>query len=114
MKVEIPEKEPVFDLTGLRQMGDEDFLNEMIRIFKSSSARSIENCKKAIKLKFRDAISNEAHKMLPPARHLSATELVKALEGLQRNASKESFEALSSRVTEIEAFYNGIRDAIKN
>jgi signal transduction histidine kinase/DNA-binding response OmpR family regulator len=114
IKVEIPEKEPVFDLTSLRQMGDEDFLNEMIRIFKSSSARSIENCKKAIKLKFRDAISNEAHKMLPPARHLSATELVKALEGLQRNASKESFEALSSRVTEIEAFYNGIRDAIKN
>jgi CheY-like chemotaxis protein len=114
MKVEKPDLVPAFDLTSLKQMGDDDFVNEMIRIFKSSSARSIENCKKAIKLKIRDGISNEAHKMLPPARHLSANELVKALEGLQRSASRESFEALSVRISKIETLYIGIKEAIKN
>jgi hypothetical protein len=50
--------------------------------------------------------------MLPPARHLSANELVRALEGLQRNSSKESFEQLSVRIAEIESLYTGIKDAI--
>jgi signal transduction histidine kinase/ActR/RegA family two-component response regulator/HPt (histidine-containing phosphotransfer) domain-containing protein len=114
MKVERPDKAPIFDLTSLSQMGDQDFVDEMIRIFKSSSARSIENCKKAVKLKIRDGISNEAHKMLPPARHLSANELVKALEGLQRNASRESFDQLSGRILEIEILYIGIKEALSN
>ncbi|MFT7381346.1 MAG: signal transduction histidine kinase/FixJ family two-component response regulator [Roseivirga sp.] len=112
MKVERPDKAPNFDLTSLSQMGDQDFVDEMIRIFKSSSARSIENCKKAVKFKIRDGISNEAHKMLPPARHLSAIELVKALEGLQRNASKESFDQLSARIVEIESLYMGIKEGL--
>jgi CheY-like chemotaxis protein len=112
MSIQQSDKAPVFDLTSLSQMGDQDFVNEMIRIFKSSSARSIENCKKAVKLKIRDGISNEAHKMLPPARHLSANELVRALEALQRNAFKESFDELTARITEIEILYTGIKEAL--
>jgi len=104
---------PKFDLTGLREMGDDDFVNEMVDIFKSSSARSIENLKKAIKLKIRDSLKNEAHKMLPPARHLGATDLVKALETLQMKAGKETFDELSVRIAEIEATYNGIKEALK-
>lgn len=105
---------PKFDLTGLRQMGDDDFVNEMVDIFKSSSARSIENLKKAIQLKIRDSLKNEAHKMLPPARHLSATDLVKALEALQMKASKETFDELSVRIAEIESIYKGIKEALNS
>lgn len=102
-----------FDLSGLREMGDDDFVKEMVSIFKSSSARSIENLKKAIQLKIRESLKNEAHKMLPPARHLSATDLVKALETLQAKADKETFDELSIRIAEIETIYNGIKEALK-
>lgn len=102
-----------FDLDGLRQMGDDDFVNEMVEIFKASSARSIENLKKAVKLKIRDSIRNEAHKMLPPARHLSAADLVKELETLQKKADKESFDELSLRIQKIETIYQSIREALK-
>tara|TARA_R110001599_G_scaffold191266_2_gene386016 strand:- start:12450 stop:14870 length:2421 start_codon:yes stop_codon:yes gene_type:complete len=104
---------PKFDLSGLREMGDDDFVKEMVDIFKSSSARSIENLKKAIQLKIRESLKNEAHKMLPPARHLSATDLVKALEALQIKADKETFDELSIRIAEIETIYNGIKAALK-
>ncbi|KYG83713.1 ATP-binding protein [Roseivirga echinicomitans] len=102
-----------FDLSGLSEMGDDDFVKEMVDIFKSSSARSIENLKKAIQLKIRESLKNEAHKMLPPARHLSATDLVKALEALQAKADKETFDELSIRIAEIETIYNGITAALK-
>ncbi len=102
-----------FDLSGLREMGDDDFVKEMVSIFKSSSARSIENLKKAIQLKIRESLKNEAHKMLPPARHLSATDLVKALETLQAKADRETFDELSIRIAEIETIYNGIKEALK-
>ena len=101
-----------FDLSGLRQMGDETFVKEMVDIFKSSSARSIDNLKKAIQLKIRESLKNEAHKMLPPARHLSATELVKALEALQSKADKENFDELNVRVSEIEVIFNGIKNGL--
>ncbi len=98
-----------FDLSGLRQMGDEHFVKEMVDIFKSSSALSIENLKKAIYLKKRESLNNEAHKMLPPARHLSATDLIIALEALQAMADTEAFEELSIRVAEIEVIYKGLK-----
>ncbi|WP_323755647.1 response regulator [Roseivirga sp.] len=110
---EIVTEVPKFDLSGLREMGDDEFVNEMVDIFKSSSARSIENLKMAIELKIRDSLKNEAHKMLPPARHLSATDLVKALEALQIKADKETFDELSIRIAEIETIYNGITAALK-
>ncbi|MGW8123381.1 ATP-binding protein [Roseivirga echinicomitans] len=104
---------PKFDLSDLREMGDEEFVREMVDIFKSSSARSIENLKQAIQLKIRESLKNEAHKMLPPARHLGATDLVKALELIQTKADKESFHELSVRITEIETIYCGIKAALK-
>lgn len=99
----------LYDLDTLKSIGDKDFVNEMIDTFRSSANKSLANLRKAVKLKIRSGIKEEAHKMLPPARHLSAEVLVNSLEKLQKMAEKSSFEDLDKQIDEVESIYFAIK-----
>lgn len=101
--------EVLFDLSTLKSIGDKDFVDEMIHTFKQSASTSLKNLRKAVKLKIRNGISDEAHKMLPPARHLSAKSLVAAIEKLQSMAKTASFEQISDQIDRVENIYTLIK-----
>ena len=101
--------EVLFDLSTLKSIGDKDFVDEMIHTFKQSASTSLKNLRKAVKLKIRNGISDEAHKMLPPARHLSAKSLVAAIEKLQSMAKSASFEQISDQIDRVENIYTLIK-----
>ena len=81
----------------------------MIHTFKQSANTSLKNLRKAVKLQIRNGISDEAHKMLPPARHLSAKTLVTAIEKLQNMANTTSFEQISNQIDRVESIYTLIK-----
>ncbi|WP_422355375.1 ATP-binding protein [Roseivirga pacifica] len=101
--------EVLFDLSTLKSIGDKDFVDEMIHTFKQSANTSLKNLRKAVKLQIRNGISDEAHKMLPPARHLSAKTLVTAIEKLQNMANTASFEQISNQIDRVESIYTLIK-----
>lgn len=101
--------EKLYDLGTLKSIGDKDFVNEMISTFRNSAAKSLKNLRKATELKIRSGIKEEAHKMLPPARHLSANTLVASLEKLQKMADRSSFEQIDKQIDEVEGIYSLIK-----
>ena len=103
------EGEKLYDLSTLKSIGDKDFVDEMVATFRNSAARSIRNLYKAVDLQIRASIKEEAHKMLPPARHLSAISLVRDIEKLQKMAERSSFEDILAQIKLVEEIYSLIR-----
>ncbi|MEC7754436.1 ATP-binding protein [Roseivirga sp. UBA1976] len=104
----------LYDLSTLKSIGDKDFVTEMVNTFKISAAKSIRNLYKAVDLKIRSSIKEEAHKMLPPARHLSANSLVSSIEKLQRMAEQASFEEINEQIKIVEEIYSQIKKDLES
>ena len=103
----------LYDLSTLKSIGDKDFVNDMIHTFRNSAAKSIRNLRKATELKIRSGIKEEAHKMLPPARHLSANSLVASIEKLQKMADRSSFEEINAQIDRVENIYSLIKNDLE-
>lgn len=103
----------LYDLSTLKSIGDKDFVNDMVSTFRTSASKSIRNLRKATELKIRSGIKEEAHKMLPPARHLSANTLVTSIEKLQKMADKSSFEEINDQIDEVEGIYSLIKNDLE-
>ena len=103
----------LYDLSTLKSIGDKDFVEDMITTFRTSAAKSIRNLRKATELKIRSGINEEAHKMLPPARHLSANTLVASIEKLQKMADRSSFEDINSQIDQVEDIYSLIKNDLE-
>ena len=86
----------------------------MVNTFKISAAKSIINLYKAVDLKIRSSIKEEAHKMLTPARHLSANSLVSSIEKLQRMAEQASFEEINEQIKIVEEIYSQIKKDLES
>ncbi|MEO1254502.1 MAG: ATP-binding protein, partial [Bacteroidota bacterium] len=77
---------PVFDLTGLQKMGDDAFVKDMIETFISSTTQNL--------TKFQAEFNDEnwitcgeiLHKIIAPARHLRAENLVNSLKKHEKSA----------------------------
>jgi len=65
--------------------GDEGFMKEMIQIFIRSSQTGIKNIKFAFKERNWNEVSEAAHKMAAPCKHLMANDLYNNLKVLEKN-----------------------------
>jgi signal transduction histidine kinase/DNA-binding NarL/FixJ family response regulator len=92
--------------------GDKKFLREMILLFIKSSESGIENIEKAIRDENLTSVSENAHKMAAPGKHIGAANLygnIKKLEKMaQENAETESifevFQNIKNEISELNAF----------
>lgn len=105
--------ESLYDLSTLKSIGDKDFVDDMINTFRISASKSLKNLRKATELKIRSGIKEEAHKMLPPARHLSANSLVSALEKLQKMADRSSFDDINQQIDVVDEIYSLIKNDLE-
>ena len=85
-----------FGLEELERLsnGDHAFMKEMILIFIRSSKDGIKNMKLALKEKNWQEISDAAHKMAAPCKHIMANDLYDEIKQLEKNT--ENSEALHS------------------
>ncbi|XOV93842.1 MAG: ATP-binding protein [Bacteroidota bacterium] len=79
----------MFDLTDLKELGDESFIIEMLETFLDSSEPGVDNIKQYFEEKRWIELADEAHKIVAPARYLCATQVVDELKKLEIGARKE-------------------------
>ena len=89
--------EPLF--LGLKKMGDQYFVMEMIQTFIESAENSIHEMKKYFEAKDWKNLSNEAHKIVAPARHLEATEIVSILKDIENKANQSDPQIQPDKIT---------------
>lgn len=106
---------PDFSLEELERLadGDKSFMEEMIKIFIRSSQMGMENIKDAFANNNAEFISEAAHKMAAPCKHIMADELYSKIKDLEKKAAKaESVESLSSLVQDIELLVERITNSL--
>ncbi|MEQ8471579.1 MAG: ATP-binding protein [Marinoscillum sp.] len=77
------------DLSTLEQMGDRDFVNDMVETFIKSAEEGWKEIEDHLKSGQLAVVSNAAHRIVAPARHLKATKLVELLKKIELNADQE-------------------------
>jgi HPt (histidine-containing phosphotransfer) domain-containing protein len=99
--------------------GDEVFKKEMIRIFIRATENGIKDIKQALNEKNWQGISDAAHKMAAPCKHLMANDLYDSLKKLENNAgNKKSLQFIPEIIQTIEkkviAINNSLTDIIES
>jgi signal transduction histidine kinase/DNA-binding NarL/FixJ family response regulator len=75
----------LYHITG----GDEQFVKQMLVSFIESTKKGLEEMKEAVRTEGLDTIAELAHKMLPPCRHIGASELSNLLKKIEENAKNK-------------------------
>lgn len=112
----LAEETPI-NLEELERMsgGDKDFFYEMLRIFIRSSETGLENIQNAFMVSDWTALSEAAHKLAAPAKHMNATDLYNHLKKLENESenpanSKETEQliaVISLEIKQINDFLRG-------
>lgn len=100
------------DLSKLEQMGDAAFVQDMLTTFISSAGNGIKKIQEALLNNDRETIANEAHKLLPPVRHLRIKPLLEILEALEAEAPKASLSVLEEKAGIINEMFTQIEKTI--
>lgn len=75
-----------FDLEGLKKMGDESFVVDMVETFISSTKENLRQLDQHVSEKNWNEAGEVLHKIIAPARHLKAEELVALLKEYELSA----------------------------
>jgi len=81
--------------------GDEQFVKQMLASFIDSTKKGLNDMLDAVRSEQLDTVAELAHKMLPPARHIGASNLCKLLKNIEENAhAKAEVQAIEKIVIE--------------
>jgi CheY-like chemotaxis protein len=81
--------------------GDEQFVKQMLASFIDSTKKGLNDMMDAVRSEQLDTVAELAHKMLPPARHIGASNLCKLLKNIEENAhAKAEVQAIEKIVIE--------------
>jgi signal transduction histidine kinase/CheY-like chemotaxis protein/HPt (histidine-containing phosphotransfer) domain-containing protein len=99
--------------------GDEQFVIQMLESFIDSTQKGLSEMHEAIKSEKPDTVADLAHKMLPPCRHIGATDLCTLLkkieEKIRKNVEAPSLDILAENAAqEFEAVMGLIKKQITN
>lgn len=91
------------DLEELRRLsnGDEKFFSEMLSIFINTTQQEMSAMAEAVKEKDWKKITDSAHKIVPPCRHVGAIALHDLLKTIEKKSREQSdFEACKELIKE--------------
>ncbi len=89
-KVQDSRNQEMYDLSDLKELGDEAFVVDMLETFLNSSEPGIKNIQHLFENKNWEGLADEAHKIVAPARYLGASAVVSQLKALELEARKEN------------------------
>lgn len=102
-KIDGPEKINLKNLIHIAG-GDEQFVNQMLDSFITSSEKLLDEIQDAVREKNWGSVSDFSHKMIPACRHIGAMDLCKLLSDIEKSARKNnpsgSLETMVTKATE--------------
>ncbi|MFT7196428.1 MAG: signal transduction histidine kinase/DNA-binding response OmpR family regulator [Marinoscillum sp.] len=101
------------DLTSLQAMGSDEFVADMIETFIASANSAIRTLKQAIKNDDFEVLSMTAHKIVTPARHFHANELVDKLKQLEKRADRKDKSLSNAEILKIESLIIAVSMALR-
>lgn len=106
---------PTFDLAELERMlgGDTVFFNEMLNIFIRSSEDALDKIRQNYRDKNWTSLSETAHKLAAPAKHLQATALYSRLKKLENISENNPPEEIKNLIDVIEKEITYINSVLK-
>ena len=112
IKPEGPEKinlQNLYHISG----GDEQFAKQMLLSFIESTGKGLNEMLDAVRSGLNDQVAELAHKILPPARHIGASDLCKLLKNIEEKAhSKADIQTIGKLVNETTAEFGIVRGLI--
>ena len=93
--------------------GDAAFFNEMLQIFIRSSEESLTKIQMNLQTADWNSMSETAHKLAAPAKHMQATVLYNHLKELENNTEKSNPEGIKVLINEIEREIKSINSILK-
>lgn len=100
------EEVTAFDLSGLQKMGDDEFVNDMVQTFISSTEKNLEELMFEVNAGNWILAAEVLHKIIAPTRHFKANELVDLLKSNELSARAN--EPISSEI------HQEIQDKVKS
>jgi HPt (histidine-containing phosphotransfer) domain-containing protein len=80
--------------------GDEQFVKQMLVSFIDSTRKGLEEIREAVKTGQFETVAELAHKMLPPSRHIGASELCDLLKKIEINIRRKEEPQLLGKLSE--------------
>jgi len=80
--------------------GDEKFVKQMIVSFTDTTKDGLQEMNEAVFSQQWEKVANLAHKLLPPCRHIGATELCTVLRQIEESVQKEVDSDLIEKLSE--------------
>ncbi len=110
------ENEKEYDLSELRNFGknDEAFLQEMLETFVTSSQKGLLEINEALKNNQREEISNTAHKIASPCKHIKAYQTYDLLKKLELHAESLSQAELNLSIAQLNNKFESLIADIQN
>ena len=105
------------DLSSLERMGNKEFVIDMVETFITSASSEWTSLEAALQSKDYKSVANSAHKIVAPARHFKADDLVSELKNIERTAEeghKPSTELIGSARNELNKILSQLNDYLKN
>lgn len=93
--------------------GDEQFVKQMLISFIESTDKGLNEMRTVVTSGELVRVSELAHKMLPPCRHIGATDLFNLLKRIEDNINKKEPQALDSLMKESLQEFDGIKGLIE-
>jgi HPt (histidine-containing phosphotransfer) domain-containing protein len=94
-------------------MGSDEFVADMIETFIASANSAIRTLKQAIKNDDYEVLSMTAHKIVTPARHFHANELVDKLKQLEKRADRKDKSLSNAEILKIESLIIAVSMALR-
>ena len=93
--------------------GDEQFVKQMLLAYIDSTEKGLTEMQDAVKSRRSDSVAELAHKMLPPSRHLGASELCDLLKKAEENIKqKGEISVLENLINESFLEFEAVRELI--
>ena len=93
--------------------GDEQFVKQMLLAYIDSTEKGLTEMQDAVKSRRSDSVAELAHKMLPPSRHLGASELCDLLKKAEENIKQNGeISVLENLINESFLEFEAVRELI--
>ena len=100
-------------IEGLREIGDQEFVSELIEMFLQQSDEIMKEIKISCEKKDADSLSKSSHKLKGSCLNLGAVDMSKICQDIEQNTRENNLNDIDNKVNSLENIYQKTRNELK-